>query len=99
MTPAYPRSPRFTGRRARQATRQAASFENFCLRNVILPLTEEIIARAAEIYADLRQRGELIGDADILIAASALIQGFGVVTNNVDHFQRIRDLHVENWMR
>ena len=87
------------GLKAKGATRQAPSFENFCLRNVILPLTEEAVARAAEIYADLRQRGELIGDADILIAASALIQGFGVVTNNENHFQRIRDLHVENWMR
>lgn len=87
------------GLKAKGATRQAASFENFCLRNVTLPLTEDVVARAAEIYADLRQRGELIGDADILIAASALVQGFGVVTNNEDHFQRIRDLHVENWMR
>lgn len=55
--------------------------------------------KAADIYADLSARGELIGDADILIAATALAHGLGVVTNNEDHFRRIRDLRVENWLR
>ena len=86
------------GLKAKNATRQTAAFERFCARNIILPLSDEIIIRAAEIYADLSGRGELIGDADILIAASALVEGFGVVTNNERHFQRIRDLHVENWL-
>lgn len=47
------------------------------------------MVRAAEIYAALRNRGEPIGDADILIGASALTHGFGVVTNNEAHFSRI----------
>ena len=37
--------------------------------------------------------------ADILIAASAMVHGLGVVTNNERHFQRISDLHVENWLK
>ena len=87
------------GLKANNATRQAASFETFCFRNVILPLTDEAITKATEIYAELSARGELIGDADILIAASAIVHGFGVVTNNERHFQRISDLHVENWLK
>ena len=39
------------------------------------------------------------GDADILIGASALTHGFGVVTNNEAHFRRIEGLQVDNWMR
>ncbi len=54
---------------------------------------------AAEIYADLSKRGELIADADILIAASALVRGLGIVTNNEEHFKRIQNLHVENWLK
>jgi predicted nucleic acid-binding protein len=54
---------------------------------------------AAEIYADLSRRGELIADADILIAASALVRGLGIVTNNEEHFKRIQNLHVENWLK
>jgi tRNA(fMet)-specific endonuclease VapC len=40
----------------------------------------------------------LIGDADILIAASALTQELGVATNNESHFRRIPGLHLENWL-
>ena len=87
------------GLKAKGATRQTETFETFCSRNVILPLTDEIIVRAADIYADLRTRGELIGDADILIAATALVHRFGVVTNNTKHFERISDLHIENWLK
>ena len=87
------------GLKAKDATRQTATFENFCSRNIILPLSEDTISKAAEIYADLYKRGELIGDADILIAASAMVHGLGVVTNNERHFQRISDLHVENWLK
>jgi len=65
---------------------------------MILPVTDEIALEAAGIYADLRRRGELIGDADTLIAASALVHGLGVVTNNEHHFRRINGLKVENWL-
>ncbi len=87
------------GLMANDAVRQIASFEDFCSRNIVLPLSAETISKAAEIYADLHKRGELIGDADILIAASAVVHGLGVVTNNERHFRRISDLHVENWLR
>ena len=86
------------GLKAKRATRQAETFDLFCEKNIILPLTDEIVVKAAEIYAHLRERGELIGDADILIAASALAHGMGVVTNNESHFRRITDLQVDNWL-
>ena len=87
------------GLKAKGATKQIAVFENFCSQNTILSLSKEIISKAAEIYADLRKRGELIGDADILIAATAIVNKLGIVTNNEKHFQRIPELHVENWLR
>ena len=40
----------------------------------------------------------LISDADILIGATALVNDFGVVTNNISHFEYIKDLILENWM-
>ena len=55
--------------------------------------------RAAEIYADLKADGSLIGDADILIAAMAMVNDLVVVTNNESHFNRIKDLQVENWLK
>jgi predicted nucleic acid-binding protein len=39
----------------------------------------------------------LIGDADILIAASALTNNLVLSTNNVAHFARIPELRIDNW--
>ncbi len=74
---------------AKQAAAQLLAFNRFCQVSDILLLTDSIVVRAAEIYADLQQRGQLIGDADILIAATALEHGMTVATNNEAHFERI----------
>lgn len=86
------------GLKAKDAAVQALAFDRFCATCVVVPLTDDIVVRAAEIYATLRKRGEPIGDADILIAATALTHGCGVVTNNESHFRRIDGLDVGNWM-
>jgi tRNA(fMet)-specific endonuclease VapC len=85
------------GLKVKDAKKQVAAFEQFCAKNTILSLTDDVVSQAAGIYTDLYKRGELIGDADILIAASALASGLGVATNNERHFRRIPNLHVENW--
>ncbi len=87
------------GLKTTNATRQTQIFEQFCARNVLLPVADDVILQAAEIYADLHRRGALIGDADILIAASALVHGLGVATNNERHFRRVSGLQVENWLK
>ncbi len=66
--------------------------------NRILPLTDNIIVRASDIYADLYRHGQLIGDADILIAATALEHGMVLVTNNTSHLSRVAGLILENWL-
>lgn len=80
------------------ATKQLAAFDTLCSLSRILPLNDSIIFKAAKIYADLHRRGELIGDADILIAATAIEYGLVVVSNNKTHFCRIPDLQLENWL-
>ena len=87
------------GLKAKGAQQQAPRFEDFCAKNTVLPITDDVVLRAADIYADLYKRGELIGDADILIAASALVNGIAIVTNNEEHFKRVKNLDVFNWLR
>jgi tRNA(fMet)-specific endonuclease VapC len=50
-----------------------------------------------QVKADLKKRGQIIGDFDILIASFALVHGCILVTNNVRHFGRITGLQIENW--
>ena len=87
------------GLKAKGATKQLAAFDRFCDVNTVLPLTDEAIIKASDVYAVLRKRGELIGDADILIASTALTSGLFVVTNNLKHFQRIPELQIQNWLQ
>jgi tRNA(fMet)-specific endonuclease VapC len=45
----------------------------------------------------LRQRGELIGDFDILIAATAMNEDAALVTENTRHFQRVDGLRIDTY--
>ena len=84
---------------AKGATRQEEAFERLCAASEVLPLTNEIARRAAAVYATLRGQGRLIGDADILIGATALVHGYAVSTHNEAHLARIPSLTIENWLR
>lgn len=77
---------------------QIAAFHAFCEMNVVLPMTDGIIVRASEIYAELRTRGRLLPDADILIAATAIENGLVLATNNLSDFSRISGLSCDNWV-
>jgi tRNA(fMet)-specific endonuclease VapC len=87
------------GLKAKKAVAQQKAFGEVCLKNNIVPLTEEVGVRASDIYADLHRRGNLIGDADILIAATALVNGLPLVTNNEGHFKRVTGLSLQNWLK
>lgn len=86
------------GLEAKQATRQTERFHTLCTTLDVLPISDEVLLHGAVIYGDLHRRGQLIGDADILIAATAMVDGRAIVTNNVAHFDRIEDLSVTNWL-
>jgi tRNA(fMet)-specific endonuclease VapC len=86
------------GLEAKNAAKQLVAFDRFCAANEVLPLTESIVVRASESYGDLHSRGCLIGDADILSAATAIEHGAVVSTNNEAHFRRVPNLVVVNWL-
>ena len=56
----------------------------------------------AEIYgiirAGLERNGNVIGPYDIQLAAQALRWGYIFVTNNIEEFQKINSLKLENWI-
>jgi len=47
----------------------------------------------------LERKGNIIEDMDILIAATTLSFNLILVTNNVKHFEKIKDLRIENWKK
>lgn len=75
-----------------------------------VPKVEEFVSRfpivsllhSAEEYAirktQLRATGIMIDEFDLLIAATAVSGGYILVTDNTKHFQRIKNLKIENWI-
>lgn len=64
----------------------------------VLDWSRDAAEHYAEIRADLRKKGQLIGANDLMIAAHARSLGAIVVTNNVKDFRRVKGLKHENWM-
>jgi len=85
------------GLKAKKAQRQIESFSKFCAMNNIITITDNVIVKAADIYASLKEKGSLISDADILVAAMALINNLVLITNNTSHFSKIEGLQLNNW--
>ncbi|BBD61099.1 PilT protein [Nostoc sp. HK-01] len=56
-----------------------------------------IFQKAAEIHFDLKGKGKIIQDADILIAATAIIHNLILVSYDSD-LSRVKDLRLENWL-
>ena len=63
-------------------------------RYKILRLTKSIAWQAGQISRNLREVGLVIGDNDILIAATAIGGNLPLVTKNLQHFQRIAALRL-----
>jgi predicted nucleic acid-binding protein len=61
----------------------------------VVELDVAIVERFAREHADLRHRGQLIPDFDLLIAATALEANLTLVTRNRRHFERINGIMLE----
>jgi tRNA(fMet)-specific endonuclease VapC len=86
-----------SGLLAKNATNQLQIFERFVDENKVIPLTEKSSKISAELYATLRQSGNIVDDIDLLIAGVAIENELVLVTNNEKHFGRIPILKTENW--
>jgi tRNA(fMet)-specific endonuclease VapC len=74
-----------------------AAFDDFVKQVTVLDWSRSAACHYADIRANLKKRGELIGGNDMLIAAHARSLEATVVTNNVRDFSRVPGLVVENW--
>ena len=82
----------------KDAKKQLKKFIDFTDLNKVLPLTIRAARQGAEIFADLRKKGQPIGHTDSLIAGIALAHDLELVTNNTEHFKRVNGLVISNWL-
>jgi tRNA(fMet)-specific endonuclease VapC len=82
-----------------KAVRKLAEFEKSVEKYPVLLLDDmAIFQKASEIYADLKQRGLPIQEADIFIAATAIIHDLILVSHDSD-LSRIKGLQLEDWLQ
>lgn len=86
------------GLKIKDARKQLQVFEAFSAASEVLPITLEVVEEASNIYSELYRSGKPIGDADILIAATAIINDCILATGNGRHFARIPNLRIVNWL-
>lgn len=85
------------GLRKKGAKRQLAHFDVFCRPADLKPVSMEILDSAASLWVESQRQGRIIGDCDLIIAATAQFYGLGLVTSNTRHFSWIAGLQLFDW--
>lgn len=86
-----------SGLKHRDANKKMALFLEFAAKNTILPLTKESVTISGDIYAELRKDGNPLDDIDLLIAGTAIANKLVLITRNQLHFERVKDLEINDW--
>lgn len=68
--------------------------ENFLTGVNLLEVDRMAMEQFAQIRSNLRKRGMLIDNFDILIAATALAENLILITGNIKDFERIEKLQI-----
>ena len=77
--------------------RSKDALAKFLLPLNLINLDRPSAIEAAIIRAQLEKKGMPIGPYDLLIAGLARSRDMTLVTNNIKEFERVDDLHLENW--
>lgn len=80
-------------------SQDAAALAAFLPYVQALDFSDDAALHYADIRADLKKRGLLIGANDLLIAAHARSLELTLATNNTAEFERVGGLVIENWTR
>ena len=80
-----------------QPTANHQAIDDFVSGLTVLEVDANIARTFGEVKAQLRRQSNLIEDFDLLLAATALVHGSTLVTNNLSHFRRVDGLALDNW--
>ncbi|HHT9114667.1 MAG: type II toxin-antitoxin system VapC family toxin [Planctomycetes bacterium] len=88
----------FGAYRSKKVEENVKHIELFKKNLTILSDSEESARLFGKIKAELRSKGTIIEDFDILIASIAISNNHILITNNTEHFERIEGLKIQNWV-
>lgn len=74
------------------------TLDNFLTGVQVLPIFHSLDIYAKE-KARLRKKGTVIDDFDLLIGVTSITHQLIMVSNNTNHFNRIKDIELEDWTK
>ncbi len=77
--------------------RRVIQTKEFLESLVELPFDKDASEKAAIILNSLKKKGNPIGLKDTLIAAIAIMNDIPLLTRNVKHFEKIKELKIKTW--
>lgn len=88
----------FGAEHSQQIERNLSDIEAMAARLEVMPFDEKAAYHFGQIRSELYRMGMPIGPYDMMIAGHARAYGLKLVTNNVEEFNRVPGLVVENWI-
>ena len=85
------------GFRIKSAPSKRAAYEILTEELNIPELDTAVWEKAEDIYAELYKKHYTVGEMDILIAASCLVNDYILVTTNIKDFENIDGLDIVDW--
>lgn len=79
---------------SRDPARSEANLQRFLAGVSVLPVDDETCRVFGRERGRLRQQGKMVGDFDLLIAATCLRHGLQICTNNRRHFEIVEGLRI-----
>jgi tRNA(fMet)-specific endonuclease VapC len=87
----------FGAYKSQQVEKNIERIEDFLSRVKIIELNMASGMAFGQLKASLVRIGQVLPDADLMIAATAQLTDRVLVSNNIRHFSRIPNLTFENW--
>lgn len=78
--------------KSKKRTQNLTAIRRLLDRLVILKIGLKSAEKAGHIHAKLEAKGQPIGMRDVMIGAIASAKGYSLVTRNIEHLQKIKDL-------
>jgi tRNA(fMet)-specific endonuclease VapC len=85
--------------KSRSPTENHTLVSEFLATMSILGLNMRAAESFGQIKSVLERAGNILADADLMIAAITLAHGASLVTGNRRHYERIDGLRIEDWIR
>src|SRR5262245_34255804 len=85
------------GLRSKRSATLLAHFLKIVDSGDVYPISRAVLFRAADLWVEATKGGHPKGDADLIIAATALESGRQLVTGNTAHYSWISGLRFIDW--